>query len=139
MYGRAVVLARVDDRDDVRVVELGDRARLAAEALELVGVARDLAVHELDRDRALEHRVEGAVDRRHPAGADLGVEPVAAGEQGADGRASWAAAYVDAHRTVYVSCSPPAFAARSRDQPCSSDRTLWVGWLAWASIAVPAC
>ena len=83
----AVVLAGVDHADDVRVVELGDRARLAAEALELVGVRGDLAVHELDRDLALEHRVEGAVDRRHAAGADLGVEPVAAVEQGADLRA----------------------------------------------------
>ena len=36
--GAAVVLARVDHADDVRVRELGDRARLAAEALELVGV-----------------------------------------------------------------------------------------------------
>ena len=33
----AVVLARVDHGDDVRVGELGDRARLAAEALELAG------------------------------------------------------------------------------------------------------
>jgi hypothetical protein len=84
---RSIVLARVDDADDVGVVELRDRARLAPEALELVGVRRDLAVHELDRDLALEHRVERAVDRRHPAGADLGVEPVAPVEQGADLRA----------------------------------------------------
>ena len=32
-----------------------------------------LAVHQLDRDLALEHRVEGAVDRRHAARADLGA------------------------------------------------------------------
>ena len=51
MYGRVVVLAGVDDPDDVGVVELRDGARLAAEALELVGVRGDLAVHELDRDR----------------------------------------------------------------------------------------
>ncbi len=63
----ALLLARVDDADDVLVVELGDRARLAAEALELIGVAGDLAVHELDRDLALEHRVERPVDRRHAA------------------------------------------------------------------------
>ena len=86
MYGRAVVLAGVDDADDVRVVELRHRARLAPEALELVGVLRDLAVHELDRDLPLEHGVEGAVDGRHPPGADLGVEAVAPGEQGADRR-----------------------------------------------------
>ena len=74
---RVALLAGVDDADDVRVVELRDRARLAAEALELVGVAGDLAVHELDRDLALEHRVEGAVHRRHAADPDLCVEAVA--------------------------------------------------------------
>ena len=68
MYGRPSVLAGVDDADDVRVRELRDGARLAAEALELIGVRRDLAVHELDRDLALEHLVERAVDRRHAAG-----------------------------------------------------------------------
>ena len=47
----------------------------------------DLAVHELDRDPALERRVEGAVDRRHPAGADLGVQPVPAAELHAHERA----------------------------------------------------
>ena len=35
----ALVLARVDDADDVRVRELGDGAGLAPEALQLVGVA----------------------------------------------------------------------------------------------------
>ena len=85
--GPAVLLAGVDDADDVRVAELGDGARLAAEALELVGVRGDLAVHELDRDAALEHGVERAVDRRHPAGADLGVQPVPAIQLHADERA----------------------------------------------------
>ena len=51
-----VVLAGVDHADDVRVRELGDGAGLAAEALELVGVRGDLAVHQLDRDAALERR-----------------------------------------------------------------------------------
>jgi hypothetical protein len=83
---RRAVLADVDDPDDVRVVELRHGAGLAPEALELVGVGRDLAVHELDRDLALEDRVERAVDRRHPAVADLCVQAVAPGEQGADGR-----------------------------------------------------
>ena len=73
--------------DDVRMVELRDGARLAPEALELVGVRGDLAVHELDRDLALEHRVEGAIDRRHAAGADLGIQAIPPREQGADLRA----------------------------------------------------
>jgi cell division ATPase FtsA len=65
----------------VRVVELGDSARLAPEPLELVGVRAHLAVHQLDRDLALQHRVERAVDRGHAAVPDLCVEPVAAGEE----------------------------------------------------------
>ena len=52
------LLAGVDDGHDVGVVELRDRACLAAEALELVGVGGDLAVHQLDRDGPFEHRVE---------------------------------------------------------------------------------
>ena len=55
---RPVVLAGVDHRDDVRVAEPGDGPRLAPEALERVGVRGDLAVQRLDRDLALEHRVE---------------------------------------------------------------------------------
>ncbi len=78
--GPALVLPGVDHADDVRVRELRDRAGLAAEALELVGVRRDLAVHELDRDLALERLVERAIDRRHPTGADLGVEAVPAAQ-----------------------------------------------------------
>ncbi len=85
--GALVVLARVDHADDVRVAELGDGARLAPEALELVRIGRDLAVHHLDGDRAFERRVERAVDRRHAAVPDLRVEPVAVGEKGADERA----------------------------------------------------
>ena len=90
MYGVAkpssspLLLAGVDDAHDVRVVELRDGPRLAAKALELVGVAGDLAMHELDRDLALEHRVERAVDRRHASRPDLRVEAIALGEQGAD-------------------------------------------------------
>ena len=68
--------------------ELRDRARLAAEALELVGVGRDLAVHQLDRDLALQRLVERAVDGRHPACADPGLQSIAAVERGAEQRAS---------------------------------------------------
>ena len=82
--GAAVLLTGVDDADDVRVRELRDGAGLATEALELVGVRGDLAVHELDRDAALQHGVEGPIDRRHPAGPDLGVQPVPAIQLHAD-------------------------------------------------------
>jgi hypothetical protein len=67
------LLTGVDDRHDVGVVELGDRARLAAKALELVGVGGDLAMHQLDRHGPLEHRVEGAIDGRHASPPDLGI------------------------------------------------------------------
>jgi hypothetical protein len=82
-----VLLAGVDHAHDVGVRELGHRARLAAEALELVGVGGDLAVHELDRHAPLEDAVERPIDGRHPAGAYLGVEPVPAVELDADERA----------------------------------------------------
>ena len=78
MYGRPVVLAGVDHRDDVRMRELGDRARLAPEALDLVRLVGDLAVQDLDRDPALERLVAGEIDGRHAAAAELRLEPVAA-------------------------------------------------------------
>ena len=101
--------------DDVRVVELRDRARLAAEALELVGVPGDLAVHELDRDLALEHGVERAVDGRHPAGPDLRVEAVALGEQGADRRSH--GSYCAAGRGGETSDAAMDFGQRRRSAP----------------------
>ena len=84
--GAAAVLAGVDHRDDVRVRDLGDRARLAAEALDLVGLVGDLAVQDLGRDPALERLVAGQVDGRHAAAAELRLEPVAAGEHGSGQR-----------------------------------------------------
>ncbi len=55
---RATILADVDHLHDVRVVELGDGARLAPEPLELGGVAGHGPQHRLDRNGALEHLVE---------------------------------------------------------------------------------
>ena len=81
---RRGLLAGVDHGDHVWVAELRHRARLPAKALELVEVGGDLAVHQLDRHRALEHRVERAVDRRHPAPPDYGVKPVAPADYGAE-------------------------------------------------------
>src|ERR1700733_10450482 len=45
-------------------------ARLAPEALQLVGVGRHLAVHQLDRHLTLERLVERPVHGRHAAGRD---------------------------------------------------------------------
>ena len=49
-----VLLAAVDDRDDVRVLQLGDRTRLALESLDEVLVAVVLLVEDLERDVPLE-------------------------------------------------------------------------------------
>ena len=81
-FGR--LLARVDHGHDVGMAEPRDRAGLPPEALELVGIGGDLAVHQLDRDRPLEHRVEGPVDGRHAAAPDRRLEAVAPREGGAE-------------------------------------------------------
>ena len=66
----AVLLAPVDHRDDVRVLELRDGARLALEALDEVVVVVVLLVQDLQRDVALEQGVVGLVDAGHAAVAD---------------------------------------------------------------------
>ena len=54
MYCAPLVLAAVDDGDDVRVRELRDRARLVAEALDVLVVPGEALVEDLDRDTPLE-------------------------------------------------------------------------------------
>ena len=66
----AVGLAAVDDRDDVRMRELRDGARLAPEPLDVLGVIAVMRVEDFQCDVALEQRVDRAVDRGHAAGAD---------------------------------------------------------------------
>ena len=75
------LLTAVDHGDDVRVRQLRDRARLAAEALDVVGVGRELRVEHLQRDVTLEQPVVRAVDARHTAGADELLELVAVRDQ----------------------------------------------------------
>jgi hypothetical protein len=79
--GDVAFLAEVVHLDDVRVVEPGDRLRLLAKAHRVF--ARDLLVEValedgLDRDRAVQLRVERLVHEAHGAGADLPLQPVAA-------------------------------------------------------------
>ena len=63
----AVLLADVEDRDDVGVAEAGDGTGLAVEALaELLHILPQ----QLDRDLALENRVPGEIQRAHPAASD---------------------------------------------------------------------
>ena len=79
---QAVVLARVVDRDDVRVVERGREPGLAQEAVAEVGVA-EARREELQRGPAAEAHVLGAVDDACAAAAELLDDPIAA-ELGAD-------------------------------------------------------
>ena len=106
--GIPVVLAGVDHGHDVRVVELRDRPGLAAEALELVGIVRDVAVHQLDRDPALERGIERPIDARHPSGPDLLLEPVALTDQRADHRHLFSALrWLYAFATTQILPVPP--------------------------------
>ena len=74
-------LASVDDRDDVRMRETGNRARLAAEALDVLGVAPEVLVEHLDGHATLEHGVVRPVDGRHAALADEQLQLVPADDQ----------------------------------------------------------
>ena len=75
---RAVELARVVDRDHVRVVERRRQARLAQEAVAEVGVARQLGHEHLQGDGPAEVHVLGAEHDAHAAAAELIAEAIAA-------------------------------------------------------------
>ena len=77
----SVVVPAVDDGDDVRVREPRDRARLAAEALEVFRILGVVLVEDLDRDAPIELAVVRAKDARHPAGAEELLELVPVGDQ----------------------------------------------------------
>ena len=66
------------DRDDVRMIEGGDRPRLALEALQALRVGRHLRREQLQRHAALERRVLGGIDLAHAAGAELLQDPIVA-------------------------------------------------------------
>jgi hypothetical protein len=73
----AVLLARVVDGDDVGVVERGDRAQLALEALAVVGLEGVVGRDQLERDGAPERELGGAVDDAHAAPPRHRVEAIA--------------------------------------------------------------
>jgi hypothetical protein len=72
-----VLLACVEDLDDVRVGEARRRLRLAAKAVHEL-LVRDRPVHDLDRDRSVELGVVRQVDGRHAAAPELAADGVAA-------------------------------------------------------------
>jgi hypothetical protein len=70
--------ADVVQRADVRVIERGDRACLALEALAQLGRGREMGRKHLDRHVAPEARIAGAVDLAHAAGAERAEDLVRA-------------------------------------------------------------
>ena len=112
--GPALVLAGIDHAHDVRMRELGNGPGLAAEALELFGGAGHLAVHQLDRDLALERLVECAIDRRHTAGPDPGLEPVAPAQRRSE---------QSAHRLSLFCGNPPSARSTSKTAELPSRET----------------
>ena len=67
---RHVADADVEDREDVRVRQRGDGARLLLEAAKLIGIGGTCLRDHLDRDVAAEPRIAGAVDLTHAAGTE---------------------------------------------------------------------
>ena len=66
----AVLMADVVQVADVRVIQRGDRARLALEALSGARIGDAMRRDDLDGDRAIQPGVAGAVDLAHPAGVE---------------------------------------------------------------------
>ena len=78
-----VDLARVVDRDDVRMLERGRHPRLGEEALAERDVVGELRREQLQCDVTVEREVVSAVDDAHPAAAEQRLQPIA-GKLGAD-------------------------------------------------------
>jgi hypothetical protein len=71
---RALFLTPVVDRDDVRVVQVRGALRLTAEALDEVGVGRELGEQHLDRHRTVEQLVAGQEHVGHAAARDAAMQ-----------------------------------------------------------------
>ena len=71
-----VDVARVVDRDDIRVLERHHELRLAREALAEALVPGQGRRHQLQRDRPLQAQVVGPVHDAHPAAAEQLLDPV---------------------------------------------------------------
>jgi hypothetical protein len=76
-----VDLARIEERQDMRVLQVRGGPDLGQEPLG-ADHGRQLGAQQLEGDRAAVPDIVGQVDRGHPAGTELAVEPVAIGERG---------------------------------------------------------
>ena len=74
----AALFAHVIERTDVRMVELGDRAGFAIEAVAELRISGEGVREDLDRHRAIETCVAGFVHFAHAAGAESGEDFVRA-------------------------------------------------------------
>ena len=83
-------LAEIVDRDDAGVLELGEGARLAAEAGDELLVGGDFGGEELDGDGAVERGLPAFIDSAHAALADEGFDGVLWEEAGEFFRGGWA-------------------------------------------------
>ena len=86
--GQAVDFPGVVDGDDVGVMEARRHARLAQQALAILGRQVRFA-DELEGDVPVEQLVVGVVDDRHPAAPELGPEAEAGVEEGAGLGTQW--------------------------------------------------
>jgi hypothetical protein len=77
----AVLVAELEDRDDVAVLQLAGRPRLARKAFAGLAVVQLLA-QELDRDVAADSGIAGAIERAHAPMADSFEDLVAADRVG---------------------------------------------------------
>src|SRR5437762_1109546 len=73
-------LARVEERKEIRMLEMGSDADLGEEAFDAHD-GGELRVEDLEGDLAVVLEVAREVDRRHAAGADLALDDVAIGER----------------------------------------------------------
>src|SRR5262245_47125566 len=76
--GGLAVLADLENRHDVRVMQLRRRLRLAAEALQGTSVAREPDRQQLEGDAASQRQLLRLVDDAHAATAQLADNPVTA-------------------------------------------------------------
>src|SRR5690606_27394962 len=83
---QAMGLAGLVGLHDVRIAQLDQYLALAAEPRDEVRIGGELAVHDLERDLAIDIELLRAIDRAEPADRDPALDLVAQVDQEADER-----------------------------------------------------